>query len=232
MRSGCTPSIIPAEGVMCLLNYSSHSTDPFRSAVTFVHDPAATNWRQYAPGEQEQSGAPAWKRIALNLGAPGDFVASDGTLWLAQGVKTRSAIRDLSVRVMVQPDSAKTFSLHPLRVKTVAPASHRAVASSGIEGIESLVVQFGKTSGLQRCTVRLHFLEPRDLEAGDCVFDLRIQGQEFLRDFDAVKNAGGTMRGIVKELHDIETEGDLHIELPAANNEYRPVLCGIDIVRK
>ena len=43
--------------------------------------------------------------------------------------------------------------------------------------------------GTWRHTVRLHFAEPDDVKPGERVFDVKLQGNVVLRDFDVVREA-------------------------------------------
>ena len=66
--------------------------------------------------------------------------------------------------------------------------------------------------------VRLYFSEPDEIEPGQRVFDIAIQGQEVLRNFDIVKEAGVPNRPIVKEFRKIPVSKDLTLTLTPSNN--------------
>jgi len=88
----------------------------------------------------------------------------------------------------------------------------------------------------KRFTVRLHFAEPDDLKPGQRVFDVRIQGATVLKDFDIIKNAGGTDKAIVKEFKDVLASDAVKVELlpkvPAGQitASTAPVLGGVEVL--
>jgi hypothetical protein len=80
-------------------------------------------------------------------------------------------------------------------------------------------------------TVRLHFAEPDHLGAGQRVFDVALQGDTLLKDFDVVREAGGAQRALVKEFKGVRVGKDLTVTLtPAAGAPVKQaVLCGVEV---
>jgi hypothetical protein len=231
MRSGCTPSIIPAEGVMCLLNFTGfESTDPYRTCVTFVHNADTVNWKDYTAGTGPGDSAPAPKRIALNLGAPGDHAGPDGALWF----RPRPGKKGVGVGLgaTVEPAGARRFTVHPIRFLGASDGGLPMVAASGIEGIESLRVPVVAEPGAQRrFTVRLHFAEvDENVRPGERVFSVSLQNKEALRDFDVARTAGGPLRAVAREFRGVEAEDVLHVALTPTGRSKPAVLCGVEIV--
>jgi len=74
-------------------------------------------------------------------------------------------------------------------------------------------------------TVRLYFAEPGTAQR---VFSVAIQGRQVLTDLDVAKEAGGAMRGIVKEFKHVGVERDLTISLTPRKGE--PILSGVELV--
>ena len=65
-------------------------------------------------------------------------------------------------------------------------------------------------------TVRLHFAEPEDgVEVGGRVFDVSLQGQVALANFDIRREAGGTRRSVVKTFTGVQIQDTLDIEFNA-----------------
>jgi hypothetical protein len=81
-------------------------------------------------------------------------------------------------------------------------------------------------------TVRLYFVEPDNTAPGERVFDVGLQGQTVLADFDIRKEAGGPARMIVKEFRGIKVRKELTVTLTPAGcaPASEPVLCGIEIL--
>jgi hypothetical protein len=81
--------------------------------------------------------------------------------------------------------------------------------------------------------VRLYFAEPDDLQAGQRVFDVWIQGQPALADFDVVRAAGGNLRGVTRQFTDVKVDDYLTIDLKSGDNmEHGPILSGIELISK
>jgi len=85
----------------------------------------------------------------------------------------------------------------------------------------------------RRFTVRLHFAEPQEVAAGERLFDVSIQGQTVLEDFDIVRETGGRLKAVVKEFKGIEAGEALRIELvPTVSDptpEQLPLLNAIEL---
>lgn len=238
MRSGCTPSIIPAGGVMCLLNYSSHSTDPYRSAAVFVHDPKAVNWKSYAPSADKAVEDRQLRRIALNIAAPGDHADSNGAIWFSQGLgeqnkKKKRPTNAVGVVVDIVGESLNKFGAHPLRLRPAAPGAVEFVAASGFEGVESIrIVLGGESAKKRKYAVRLHFAElDCAVKPAHRVFSVSIQGRNVLESFDIVKAASGPMRAIVRQFAGVEAGEDITIRFERCGTGRAPLLCGVEIVR-
>lgn len=80
-------------------------------------------------------------------------------------------------------------------------------------------------------TVRLHFLEPKDLKPGDRVFDVAIQGKTVLKGFDIRAEADGSLRGIVKEFKRVPVTDALKIDLIRSQKSAAgPALGGVEMI--
>ncbi|MEM7015609.1 MAG: malectin domain-containing carbohydrate-binding protein, partial [Verrucomicrobiota bacterium] len=76
-------------------------------------------------------------------------------------------------------------------------------------------------------TIRLHFAEPETIEIGERVFDVMIQGQQLLEDFDIAKAADGVKKAHAIEFSGIEVTDKLRIELKAKSDK-SPILNGFE----
>ncbi|MHC4718151.1 MAG: malectin domain-containing carbohydrate-binding protein, partial [Planctomycetota bacterium] len=78
----------------------------------------------------------------------------------------------------------------------------------------------------------LYFAEPADLDPGQRVFHVAMQGKRVLKDFDIVQAAGGPRRLIVKEFRGVRVTDELTLSLTPSPQApaSRPVLCGVEIV--
>jgi len=75
--------------------------------------------------------------------------------------------------------------------------------------------------------LKLHFMEPENLKAGQRVFDVALQGKTILRDLDITKEAGGVRRAIIKEFTVVGQDKSLRIDLTPQGKK-PPILSGIE----
>lgn len=223
-KSGCTSNLIAANGVLNAPDYTRTCTCSYQNqtSLAFVYTPATEMWTYNA----FESGKGRVKRVGLNFGAPGDRRGDDGTLWLdypSVGGKSPE------VGVAVEPAEPRWYRYHSLRMSGGGPAW---VAASGAEGLRRVrvTVEDGAKKE-QPCTVRLYFAEPGAAEKGGRVFDVALQGRTVLRGFDIAGEAGGAMRGVVKEFKKVPVKDALEIALEPKGG-LEPVLCGIEIVQE
>jgi len=82
--------------------------------------------------------------------------------------------------------------------------------------------------------VYLYFVEPEDLEPGERLFDVKIQGELVFSDFDVVREAGGPRRAVVKSVEGVLVSDELKVELaPSADSRIdEPVICGIEVIAR
>jgi hypothetical protein len=218
-RSGCTNSLIPANGLLNVPYFYEGCTCSYPLPVGLAlvgMPPTYEQWATWGPGE-----AAGIRRIGLNLGAPGDRMTEAGTLWLdypAVGGPSPS------VRVTTEPDKPEFYYRHSLWVE--GGRGWPWVAASGARGLRRLTL-----AGLRddaTFTVRLTFADPEHSEPGRRVFDVRLQGETVWRRLDPAREAGGRMRSLSKEVGGVRTDGTLSVELVPEVGE--TVLSGIELV--
>ena len=219
-RSGCRNSLIPANGVLNAPNFAHGCVCGYSvfTSLAFTHLPQVEMWSYSAL--KEPSGA--IRRVGINLGAPGDRLDKNGTLWLDY-----PNIGGSSPLVRVQTVGAtRTFRQH---ASLVSGSSLTWVAASGLEGLESIAIRLDKTAKTKRpYTVRLHFAEPGNVKPGERVFDVRLDGRAVLEEFDVTREAAGRNRAIVREFKGVSIGVELTIGLVARTG--KPLLCGVEIV--
>jgi outer membrane protein assembly factor BamB len=236
-RSGCTSNLIVANGILNAPDYTSTCTCSYQNqtSLAMVHMPDAEMWTF---SKVKSSNAPI-QNVGINFGAPGDRRAENGTFWLEHpGVGGNSAELDISLT----PEKPSWFRRHSSRLQRgVIPW----VEASGAEGLRSVRVRVsgrhrekteradldGEHSGAdQSYTVHLHFMEPRDKRPGERRFDVALNGQTVLEDFDIVAQAGSPNVGIVRTFQGIRASDFLTVSLTPADANSETVLCGIEIV--
>jgi outer membrane protein assembly factor BamB len=221
-RSGCTNSIIPANGLLNLPYFYEGCTCsyPLPVALSMVKmPPTHEQWATYGEMDSKNIG-----RVGLNFGAPGDRITDSGTLWLdIPSVGGPSPL----VRATVEPATAKTYYHHALWI--CGGRGWPWVAASGIQGVRSLKIE-GLRPGT--FTVRMTFAETENAKPGKRKFSVQLQGRQVLEDFDPVVAAGGAFRSYVHESKNIQVakDGVLKIQFQAMTGEM--ILSGVELAAK
>lgn len=223
-RSSCTNNLIVAGGLLLAPEYTRTCTCSYQNQTSLglIHMPEAEMWTYF--GSSTISGPV--KRAGINLGAPGNRKAPDGTLWLEY---PHVGGPSPSVPVRLGPEPVEWFRRHSSQVKGALPW----VAASGAKGVQSLTLTLAENAAKGRnYTVKLHFVEPDSLKAGQRVFAVALQNKEVIDSLDIVREAGGPLRGLVKEFTGIRVESELAVTLtPADSCEIKePVLCGVEVI--
>ncbi|MFK5924494.1 MAG: PQQ-binding-like beta-propeller repeat protein [Verrucomicrobiota bacterium] len=224
-RSGCTNSVIPAAGVLNVPYFYQGCTCsyPLPIGLSLVSQPQTyEQWMAWGAVERAEF-AGKIVRLGVNLGALGDRVTDDGTLWLDHpSVGGPSP----DVEVVVKPEQAKPFYHHSLWVE--GGRGWPWVASSGMQGVEQVEIG-GVKAG--EYSVRLVFIEPENLTVGQRVFDVSLQGKSVLKSFDVMKEGQGRMRAVTKIIGGVVVAEDGEILVALKRIKGLPVLSGIELIR-
>ena len=78
--------------------------------------------------------------------------------------------------------------------------------------------------------VRLYFAEPDAFGPKQRLQEIQLQGRIVARDFDVADEAGGVMRGTVKEFSRVAVKNDLTLELSAKHG--KTIISGIELLRQ
>lgn len=219
-RPSCTPSQIPANGVLNAPQYAGCTCSyQNKSSLALIHDPKVEMWtfNDFAWDKTKV------RRVGINFGAPGDRKAANGTLWLDYP-SIGGPSPDLPIKAT--GDNVKWFRVHSSRVRG---GDIPWVYASGAIGLNAVRITLTPTADEQHTyNIRLYFCEPEMARPGERVFDVQVQNVTLLKCFDIVKESGGIFRPIVKAFDNIEIKGTLDIELIAATSV--PVISGIEVV--
>lgn len=225
-RSGCTNSVIPANGVLNLPFFYEGCTCayPLPVALSLVSMPETfEQWACWGTMDAAVLAAAKIQRVGVNFGAPGDRVTHAGLLWLDA---PNSGGPSPEIPLVTEPPLAelKTFYTHSLFQKP--GRGWPWVAGSGVRGIRSATLT-GLKPGTY--TVRLTFSEPDETaRPGERVFDLSVNGKSVAADFDPLVKAGTPLAASTLEFEVDLDDGTLRVDLAAKSGE--TVICGIEAV--
>lgn len=225
-RSGCTNSIVPANGILNVPYFYEGCTCsyPLPMALSLVSLPP--NFEQWTSWGAVPAAALAGKieRIGVNFGAPGDRKTEDGTLWLdypsVGGPSPEIAVR-------TEPALPETYYHHSVWIE--GGEGWPWVAASGVKNLRSVTMS-GLKPGVY--VVRLVFAEPdAAITRGARCFDVRVQDRVEMENLDIFAEAAGAMRVLTKTISKVSvTDGMLTIALTARAGE--TLLSGIEIIRE
>jgi len=233
LRTSCWINFVPANGVLMVPEGGAGCMCPFPTSCTVVFNNSDEN-RSWGYFSAAGAVTPV-RHLALNLGAPGDRRAPDGTLWLGYPRPGGSLVLQFPAQAAFYP-GGRYFCRDPLAMD-VARTDTPWVFRSGMLGARRLVVPLvAKGEGAALYTVRLAFAEVEDDAAGQRVFDIRLQGNEVAGDLNVARDAGGPGKALVREFGGIHVDDKLAIELvaktPSPSPAQMPVLQGVEILRE
>jgi len=211
-RSGCTANMIAAEGLVNALDYTRSCTCSYQNqtSLAMIHMPGDTNienWTRYDASPPNPEG------YGINLGAPGRRVDHDsGRVWF---------------------DEEGTMRRHPSAIQKNADTiadSIDWVAASGKEMTEedNSITLYDLLDTTY--TLRFHFAElEEDVEVGERVFDVLVNGEEIVSNYDIMEKTGGHLRGTYEEFT-VLSDMTMTIEfLKSEEAERDPFINGIEL---
>lgn len=224
-RSGCTNSMVAADGILNAPDYTRTCTCsyPLQTSVGLVHLPDAGIEVWALNRLESESGA--IRSLGINFGGQGNRKEND-VMWL-EYPKVYAAGPDLPVKI--ESNSHTWFRNHATWIENTG-GEYDWVASYGVKGITSMSVDLMPEDSPveQYYTVTLYFAEPEDLSAGERVFDVLIQGDKVLENLDIANEAGGSRRILKKEFNRVKVGKTLSIGF--TNKINSAVISGVEIV--
>ncbi len=233
-RAGCWINFIPAGGLLLVPEASAGCMCAFPNMCSVVFQPKQKN-KAWATYSADGPTTPV-RRLAINLGAPGDRNDSAGGLWLSYPRPFQGRLSyPLEIQAAFYPGGrfVKGNSVYAPFQGTDDPW----LFASAARGLKKCVIPLlGKSDGTALYRVGLAFADPENDTSGRRVFDIKLQGRLVEEDFDIVKAAGGSNRAVVQQFDGVEVSDNLTIELvPKAANptpQQLPILQGVEIVRQ
>jgi outer membrane protein assembly factor BamB len=229
VRPGCWINMIPANGLLLFPEASSGCTCSFPLRTTLVLEPLTKR----EPGDWSVfvSHGPVTpvKRLAINLGAPGDKKDKNGNIWFAYPrPRTGYGVR---FRLNETVADGMGYFAYDFRGVNIDGTDSPWLYTSGCAGfskcrINLLDKAWEANPGVY--TVRLGFYAP----TGDHTFDIKLQNKNVLSGFNPTENSGA----VVKEFKNIKVDNDLLIELVPHNSsltvDNAPIINSIEIIRE
>ncbi|MCK9265276.1 PQQ-binding-like beta-propeller repeat protein [bacterium] len=223
-KASCTNNLVAADGVFNAPDVTRTCTCAYQlqTSLAMVHNPATEMWTH---NHRLTVGTGFIKSLGINFGAPGNR-RENGVLWV-EYPKVYPSGPDVGVEL--QTNNPEWFRNHASWIKNPQDG-YAWVASYGIKGIENVNVNLAPGGKTTLYDVVLYFAEPEEIGVGKRVFDVYVQGEKTLRDFDVVKQAGGERRVVTVQLKNVIVKDVLEISFKTVNSSLPPIISGIEIV--
>lgn len=242
-KSGCTSNMIAANGVLNAPDYTRTCSCSYQNqtSLAFVHMPRLEYWTN---NEMEWSGKRV-KQVGINFGAPGDRMSENNTLWLdypSVGGKSPDIPVELSFvsedTTLVKLHKTISENAHDKKIGYIRTNSfdidaddHAYVVASALSGGREIVLTLEKGAGEEvTYKVKLYFAELEPAKASSRTFNVNVQGEEVLKDFNIAKAAGGVDKLYTREIDGVLVEDKLIIKLSPAGSDVLPLLSGVEII--
>lgn len=221
IRPGCWINAIPASGLMLMPEASSGCTCsyPLRCSFALVHKPQRVQpWSVFITGGQSGD----VKEFAINFGAPADMRDDEGVFWFGypnpQTEYSKNHFPNYGVKFDLQEKIVKGmgYFYRDYRNFEIEGSDKDWLYASGCRGglrfAVPLVFDAKVTQG-GSYTVQLGFSALEGDRRGERVFDVKLQGNVVLENFDILRTAGKVKKAVIKEFKGVDVKEALVVEL-------------------
>jgi len=244
-RPGCAISLIPAGGLLLSQEAAAGCTCsyPVRCSLAMMRKPNRTQpWTVYVtPGKLNPV-----KRFAINFGASADIKDDEGTVWFGYpNPKTNPKFHHhypnygVKFNLRDQTLPGMGYFCRDFKSVSIADTDKPWLFTSGCRGMLRCEVPLIDDAAGQKpamYTVRLGFNAFPGDQAGQRIFDIKLQNKVALENFDILETAGKANRAVVKEFKGVRAESILVLELlPKSVNpqmNQAPIINFIDVIRE
>ncbi|MBX3437747.1 MAG: PQQ-binding-like beta-propeller repeat protein [Planctomycetaceae bacterium] len=226
-RLGCWINAIPANGLVMIPEASAGCVCQFSIASTIVLEPRETQ-RPWAIFSAVGAKTPV-QQMAINLGAPGDRKADDGTVWLSYPRYAAYKETSLDVKLDLAPEFTTDGGYRDVNEDSTSVKGTDIpwLYTSWADGLTKLTLPLlGEGDEPATYTVRLHFTERKS----PARFSVKLNGQTVDEvTLGAAPATGPEVTAMVREYGDMSVTDTLTVELVPI--EGAPALHAIDVRR-
>ena len=222
-RSSCTANLICGDGVLCAPDYTRSCNCSYQnqSSLGLVHMPEMGMWTFNTFSIKKET----VRRLGVNLGAPGDRLADDGTLWLEYPIVGGPSPK---FEMKLDPPTASSFRQNPGSLGSV---SRGWIFASGYRGLDRVSLKLPKAVA-GTFTVKLYFRAPMK-EAGGS-YSISLQGKKSLDGLDPDAGRADGRVGVVHEISGVQVGAGLELALSHSLGKESglPLICGIELIHE
>jgi len=232
---GCGICATPACGVFLAPEGRSGCTCPagIHTSLALYPKKESRAWGVGFTGGRAPAVSLPVRHAAINLGAPGGREDDQHRLWLPYPARGETGlIGSWLPRYRHKPEQ---FYYVTPELLPISNTNQPWLYTSGCQAETDFKFRLIEAGGAAAdYTVRLHFAESEELAPGQRVFDVLLQGDPILKDFDIVQATGAPRRALVKEFAGVRVAGELTIGLRRSKETSgrKPILCAIEAVRE
>jgi len=230
-RLGCWINAIPSSGLVVIPEASAGCVCLFSITSTVVLEPREDRSPAWGIYSVAGPNTPV-KKLAINLGAPGDRRDGQGRLWLAYPrpatVGRMEFVFDIKPKLLeggaFEARNDESLTVENTRVEWIYSSQARGLVRCELPLI-------GKGEAPAEYRVTLHFAElQKDAKPGDRVFDVKLQGETVAAALDVAQAADGSERAMTREFRRVKVASNLVVELNPIKGE--PILSAIEVERE
>jgi hypothetical protein len=230
-RLGCWINAIPADGLVLAPEASAGCVCLFPIVCTVVLEPRPDyqRWSIYGAGG---SNTPV-KHLAVNLGAPGDRRADDGTLWIGYPRPNVSSDRSavmFSLKLATEFHDGGGFFNTNNESEAATGADNSWLFASYARGVKKCVLPLlGENDKPAEYDVRLYFTDMKTAQQGKLVYDIKLQGQTVDKVLETIESPGAGGK-LVCGFGGIHVDRDLVIDIVPKRGDM--ALCAVEVTRR
>lgn len=244
IRPGCWINMIPANGLLLFPEASAGCTCSFPLRCSVVFKPKKKRVQPWTVFITHGAMSPA-KHFAINLGAPADMKDDKGNVWFGYPNPKTEYVSNHFPNYGVKFDlfdkilQGMGYFCSDFRNKTIEGSDKPWLFTSGCVGLSRCEVpliddMWGDKPGVY--TVRLGFYASLNDRVGQRMFDIILQGDPVLKNFDVFKEAGIPEKAVIKEFKGIRVKNVLTIELTSKETnptmDQAPIINFIEVIRE
>lgn len=223
-KASCSTNLIAADGVLNSPDYTRTCQCPYQNqtSLALINMP----WMTYWTNSNYKWGGSRIRQLGLNLNAPGDRTSDKNVLWI-EFPNAGGTSPDIPVKI----DTVNYFTIRKDPV-TVSSENTPWISSSAIGGLRSLEITLSKEKEVPETLYRinLYFSELENKKPGERVFNVRLQNDTVLENFDIAGETGKTDKEVIKSFAGIKAGKSLKIDLmPVKGNT---ILSGIELMQE
>lgn len=235
-RPGCWNSMIPANGLLTMQESSAGCTCSYslRTTISLKHKP------QKEPGEwtvfiSDQPTTPV-SHLAINLGAPGDMRAPDGTLWFGYPRPVTSVgqgpYKNYGVKFDLGENKDSIVERRDFRGVTIEGDTRSWLYTSALTGLTSLKIPLLDDGKEGVYKVRMGFVAEHGDKEGTHAFEILLNGKSVAGNLDPFMAAGKAGKAVIREFSGVKVKGSLKVVLFSITSDKAPAMQFIEIIRE